>query len=143
MNIDEKIKRIAELERKLAACRRDYEVMYKLYAGAEDDRDALEQELDSLWETLIRAGDELGIASDAAHLAPGKPSDVYMAHLERRDKLVADRARIEGADALFDELNNATKAIFHPHIAGVHAVVTNRLRREAEEYGYEERDNTS
>lgn len=48
--------------------------------------------------------------------------------LARRDAL----KQAEGAEIMRDELLKATKAIFHPHVAGVCSVVTERLNRSVE-----------
>lgn len=55
-------------------------------------------------------------------------NDTPPTSLARRDAL----KQAEGAEMLRDELLQATKAVFHPHVAGVCSVVTERLSQSAE-----------
>ena len=50
--------------------------------------------IDSLMETLVKVADYLGIDTEAAKSAPGKPSDVFIAAIQSLHAYDEDRERV-------------------------------------------------
>lgn len=70
-------------------------------AAIQDNRAELETENLQLWETLIKLADYLQIDAQTARAAPGKPSDVFIAAIEKRknqDQSVESTEKVHKGD---------------------------------------------
>lgn len=68
-----------------------------------DDYVALETECDSLWSTYVALVDKLGIDTEKAKTAYGKPSDVIVSYV---DALRAENARLRAERDAFSDSRN-------------------------------------
>ena len=77
-----------------------------------EDCVALEAECDSLWSTYVALVDKLGIDTEKAKTADGKPSDVIVSYV---DALRAENERLRAGTQMLREAVSALANIAHEH----------------------------
>ncbi len=94
---------MSELERlqeENKALRKELEGVRYCATWDKSELDYVKKECEGLWDTFLALGDKLGIDTEEARSASGKPSDVFLKYIQKRDLLMKAEALRDYADNL-------------------------------------------